>query len=260
LRKIFFYDKNPAQLKNKSRSTGSGDVNLFYRDFYDQVIGTGIVGKAQNRTHKKMERFWSETNFIHRVLEVGAGDGSKHQKFVRHGYSEYVQTDIRIYTPTKNLSPSRNVQTVADAQILPFVDNSFGRVIATCLLLHLQEPELALLEWRRVTEDNGHITILIPTEPGLLLRLSRALLTSPKATRLGFEGYSTFNARDHRNHLPALRNLVKHVYRNDEITENRYPFRIPSWNLNLYFVYQIRIQKSLSAQELNGLQLSEKLS
>jgi len=90
----------------------------------------------------------------------------------------------------KNFMSIRNVQTVADAQVLPFLDNSFGRVIATCLLLHLQEPELALLEWRRVTENNGLITILIPTEPGLLLRLSRALLTSPKARRLGFDGYS----------------------------------------------------------------------
>jgi hypothetical protein len=53
--KTFFYDSNTARLKNKSRSTGSGDVNLFYRDFYDQTIGTGIVGEAQNRTLKGME-------------------------------------------------------------------------------------------------------------------------------------------------------------------------------------------------------------
>jgi len=242
--RFLFAQPDPVQIKMRSESTGSGDVNLFYREFYDQVIGTGVVGKAQNRTHEKMERLWNKTNHIERVLEVGAGDSCKHQQFVRHSYSEYVQTDVRTYPPTKNFMGIRNVQTVADAQMLPFVDNSFGRVIATCLLLHLQEPESALLEWRRVTENNGLITILIPTEPGLLLRLSRALLTSPKARRLGFEGYSLFNARDHRNHIPALRNLVEYVFRNDQVTENRYPFRIPSWNLNLYFVYQIKIQKN----------------
>jgi len=219
-----------------------GSVELFYSDYYFNVLCTGAVGKAQQRTHKAMERPWDNRSNFETVLEVGAGPGV-HLPFVRHRYKHYIQADIRRFEQVNNVDDSRALSHLADAQNLPYANDSFDRLIASCLLLHLRDPEKALVEWRRVTRDCGVITVLVPTEPGLMLRLSRKMLTEPKSRRFGFAGYQLFNARDHRNHFHGLRQQIRHVFRHDRIQENRFPFRVPSWNLNLYFVFQISVQK-----------------
>ena len=77
---------------------------------------------------------------------------------------------------------------VADAQGLPHDDDIADRLIATCVLLHLEKPESALLEWRRVTRPGGVVTIYVPNEPGLLTRLGRGVTTKRAAVRAGLRG------------------------------------------------------------------------
>lgn len=224
-----------------------GSVDLFYNKYNDRVLRSGLIGSAQNRTHRAIEKLWSPKDMFSRVLEVGSGAGD-HRQFVKHKYSIYYETDIRFsdgtfeseeFVKRENSGPNV-IREIADVMQLQYVDGQFDRVIATCLLLHLAEPETALLELKRVTNaEGGVITILIPCEPGFLLRLSRRVLTARKAKRLGFEGYELFNARDHKNYISSLDKLVKHVFQEDRVTVSRLPFHIPSWNFNLYFVYTI---------------------
>jgi len=75
-----------------------------------------------------------------------------------------------------------------DAVSLPFPDQCFDRVIATCLIAHLKDPEVALTEWRRVLRKGGELTMYVPCELGFSLRLFRKLFLAPKAKRLGFQG------------------------------------------------------------------------
>ena len=224
-----------------------GSVDIFYSKYYDQILRTGLIGSAQNRTHRAIEKLWSPQDTFGRVLEVGSGAGD-HKQFVKHKYSIYYETDIRF--PDGTFEPGKSPKTeeskinlvreIADVMHLQYVDGFFDRVIATCLLLHLANPETALLEIKRVTKATGGvITILVPCEPGILLRLSRKILTARKAKRLGFPGYELFNARDHINYISSIDKIVKHVFRDDRVVIRRLPFHIPSWNLNLYFVYTI---------------------
>lgn len=224
-----------------------GNVDLFYSKYYDQILRTGLIGSAQDRTHIAIEKLWSPQDMFVRVLEVGAGAGD-HRQFVKHKYSFYYETDIRL--PDGTFEPDMRskledsnpgvIREIADVMQLQYVDGFFDRVIATCLLLHLPNPETALLEMRRVTKvTGGVITILVPCEPGILLRLSRKFLTARKAKRLGFSGYELFNARDHINYISSVDKLIKHVFEDDRVTIRRLPFHIPSWNFNLYFVYTI---------------------
>jgi ubiquinone/menaquinone biosynthesis C-methylase UbiE len=224
-----------------------GSVDLFYSKYYDQVLRTGVIGSAQNRTHRTMEKLWSTQDTFEHVLEVGAGAGD-HRQFVKHKYSFYYETDIRFPdgtfesgTSSKTEESRLNViREIADVMHLQYVDGFFDRVIATCLLLHLTNPEIALLELKRVTKPSGGvITILVPCEPGILLRLSRKFLTARKAKQLGFAGYELFNARDHINYISGVDKMVKHIFRDDRVVIRRLPFRVPSWNFNLYFVYTI---------------------
>jgi ubiquinone/menaquinone biosynthesis C-methylase UbiE len=223
-----------------------GNVDLFYDRFYDSVLRTGCIGAVQNRTHRSMEKPFNSADTFENVLEVGAGDGA-HLHFVKHKYLNYYETDIRIPRqvddPTVKVctttNASRLVREFADVLDLHYGDNQFDRVIATCLMLHLEKPEVALSELRRVTKNGGVISLLVPCEPGLMLRISRKLLTSPKAKRVGFTGYDLFCARDHINYISSIDKLIHFVFRKDIILVSTLPFRWPSWNLNLYFIYLI---------------------
>jgi phosphatidylethanolamine/phosphatidyl-N-methylethanolamine N-methyltransferase len=223
-----------------------GDVDHFYSEYYNLVLQSGLVRVSQDRTHRAIENRWNRHDMFEQVLEVGAGAGN-HRKFVNHQYRIYYETDIR-FTNVSSNSNSSHMQVLlesnlkrefADITQLHYKDATFNRVIATCLLLHLEKPEAALCELRRVTKGLGVISILVPCEPGLFLRIARSLLTSRKAHRLGFQGYSLFNARDHINHLSGIDQLIRFVFKNDKIQVSRLPFRWPSWNFNFYYVYTI---------------------
>ena len=223
-----------------------GDVDHFYSKYYGRVLRSGLVGVAQDRTHRAIEKRWNKHDVFEQILEVGAGAGD-HRKFVNHQYQIYYETDIRFSNVSSNndsnllqgLLGSNLIREYADVTQLHYMDAMFNRVIVTCLLLHLEKPEIALRELRRVTKQLGVISILVPCEPGLFLRISRSLLTTRKAHRLGFQGYALFNARDHINYLSGIDQLIRFVFEKDKIQVSRLPFRWPSWNLNLYYVYTI---------------------
>lgn len=220
------------------RDSEYGNPDVFYSRYYQQVLRTGIVGSAQDRTHRALERRAPAGMRFDRVLEVGAGKG-EHFDFVQHDFGSYVETDIRAADARIGRADPRRLFTEADAQDLPFEDASFDRVIATCLLLHLPEPETALREWRRVARPGAMLNLLVPCDPGAFVRSTRQVLTVPAVRRSGFRGYDLFNARDHRNHVGSVDRLVKHTFRHDRMSVYRFPFRLDSWNLNAFFVYDV---------------------
>lgn len=219
-----------------------GNVEYFYSDFYKKIIREGKVGFVQNLSHKYLERSLKNEKNLRNILEVGVGSGD-HLQFVTHTFDQYFQSDIRIAF-LEEIEKKENLQSIVlDATSIPLAESSVDRVISTCLLLHLKDPEKALSEWRRVVRDKGVVSILIPCEPGFLLRLARSLSTNLKAKKLGYINYKLFNARDHINHLPGLKELIKHVFNEDNIKVYKFPFPMMSWNFNLFFVYKIKISK-----------------
>lgn len=218
--------------------TGYGDPEEFYTNHYERVLRTGVAGGAQDRTHRRMEAPWGAKTAFAKVLEVGAGQG-EHFSFVKHGFDSYVEIDVRTPRVATEVRDPRRTFMIEDAEHLSFPDSSFDRVIATCLLLHLEHPEAALTEWRRVTRPGGVISMLVPCDPGILIRTTRQLITVPAVNRSGFAGYKLFNARDHRNHVGSIEQLIRFVFRHDAVRVDRYPFPWPSWNLNAFFVFQV---------------------
>jgi hypothetical protein len=53
-----------------------------------------------------------------------------------------------------------------------------------------------------------------------------------------------FHYREHITFFSRIDMLIEEVFENDEITKRYWPFIIPSWNLNLGVVYQIRVFKN----------------
>lgn len=126
-----------------------------------------------------------------------------------------------------------------DVQSLPFADASFDQVISTCLLAHVMEPERALQEVRRVTRTGGSIVIGLPTDPGLANRSIKQLVTYRSMRRAGVLDPRLSYAREHRNGVSNLLTLIRHTFREDEVHEHYFPFRVPSWNLNLAVTVEV---------------------
>ena len=226
----------------KPSNSRRGSVKVYYEEYYSRMMGnnsTGLLSLFWKYPHRLMEKpFKSNKNL--RILELGFGEG-EHINFVENDFSEYFATDIdKIRLEKSKIFSATNVVLKKEnAGKLSFDDGSFDRVIATCLIAHLPNPENALQEWRRVLKPGGRISIYIPCEPGFSLRLFRKLFTAPKAKKLGFEGFNLYIARDHVNDAFRVLNLLVEVFREDAVKLIFRPFFFPSWYLNLFCVAQI---------------------
>ncbi|NLO92499.1 MAG: class I SAM-dependent methyltransferase [Elusimicrobia bacterium] len=91
------------------------------------------------------------------AVELGAGPGLSAQFL-----PQLLATDI---------TPGPGIQLVADAQRLPFADNSLGAVFMLNTLHHLPDPELALSEIQRCLKPGGRALISdqYPGFPGALV-------------------------------------------------------------------------------------------
>jgi ubiquinone/menaquinone biosynthesis C-methylase UbiE len=125
-----------------------------------------------------------------------------------------------------------------DVQKLRFADNSFGRVICSCVLIHVDEPFKAMKELLRVTESGGVCSFYLAAEPGALLRLMRYFITAPKMKNLDVP-YNLLNAFSHRNRVDGLIEIAKYVFKDSKIWFVYYPFRIRSWNLSTHVIVNV---------------------
>ena len=217
-----------------------GSQKLFYECFYDSVIfGKGIGANAVRRTHSTMEKPWGGAHFK-KVLEVGSGNG-EHLDFIKHSFDEYVMLDLRKTEINSNWNSDKRIKTLeGNAEALPFETGEFDRVILTCLLHHVENPELVLNEVDRVLSQNGIATIFLSCDPGLAVRTLRKLTVARSARKKGFEGYNLMISRDHRNHFGSLLEMARFVFRNRNFKVKYYPFGINSWNLNGYAVITVK--------------------
>jgi len=136
------------------RLTDPGYLRLQYGD--DERIGIRIA--THERYSENAQRFvpWVVERVGARpgdsLLDVGSGPGQYHGLFpgVR-----IVAVDI---SPGM-LAKVRVERVQADAQVLPFRDGAFDRVMANHVLYHLADVSLALRELRRVLRPRGRAVI-----------------------------------------------------------------------------------------------------
>ncbi len=213
----------------------------FCNSLYGEIQDGGSCGWYVRQSHKSLEKGFKQPASPVSVLEIGCNLG-EHTEFVKHPYDRYVASDYRTidFVPP---NPRVTFQ-VADAQNLPFTDNSFERVIMTCVLHHLAEPERATREMRRVTKPSGTISILVPTDPGIAYRLGKRIgpYRALKNLRTDIQP-EYFHYRQHRNHFPGLASIIEEVYSYDTIRRLNWPIPWRIWNLNLYRIYQIKVNK-----------------
>lgn len=130
-----------------------------------------------------------------------------------------------------------------DAQDLSELeDNQFDRIIATCILLHLQDIEGALTQWRRVVSDGGVVTIYVPSEPGLLFSVAQFFTTRRKFEKQGVD-YHCWQYQEHVTFFPRAKVLIDKVFSEDKVVLKKFPFNFLPWHLTLWGIWQITVSK-----------------
>lgn len=235
----------------KSNSTHNfGDKQYYYQHIYSKMIGnqaTGILSILWQYPHKLMEKKF-KSNKLLKILEVGYGQG-EHMSFVAKDFATYNAIDIsssQVALTALEVGSSFEYQLM-NAEDLKFSSSYFDRLIATCLIVHLNDPEKALREWRRVLKPGATATIYVALEPSLALRIFRIMFTSRKAKKLGFEGYKLFIARDHINYASGVMELIHEVFKEDSISKRYRPLPLPFWYINLFCIVDIKINPKQGA-------------
>jgi len=214
----------------------------WYSECYQANAYGNSAGRLQSWMHRSLERgYTSETSFGN-VLELGGNIG-EHVPYIKHKSGLYTLTDItdnRTHVQRKYLCERGVNFRLEDACNLSFRDQTFDRVVHTCLLHHLQDPEQALIEMRRVLAKGGVADIFLSSDPGMIFRLARNLGPVTSARRAGLlKVKKLVDARDHLGHIGGIRRLIFHVFRDDFVTERVYPLNGASWNFSLWHTFRV---------------------
>ena len=235
------------KLNNSKRVAKHPDYNTYLKQwaklYQEKNYDSGLSGFFLKKSHE-----WSEVDFgpnkhFNRVLEIGAGTGM-HIKYIRHTFDEYFLTDLnpplieQIELSRFSFTSGKVIISTEDATKLSFIDNSFDRVIAAHVLEHLYKPHEVLQEWVRVLKPGGVLTLILPCDPGVLWRLGRYIVVSKKFIKAGLQ-YDYWMAREHINPINNLVSFVRYYF--SDVRENWLPMRIPSIDLNLFYIVHIKV-------------------
>lgn len=226
-----------------------------YRERFAQVYdesnyASPLQSFVMRASHKLTEKPFGPRDHFQRVIEIGAGTG-EHLPFVRHGFDEYVLTDLDAKTlevAERKLGGLHLGKLRFQAQAaggLDYPDNSFDRLVATHVLEHIYLPHLVLKEWTRVLKPGGVLSILIPTDPGMAWRLGRHIGPRKNALAQGI-AYDYVMAREHVNSCNNLIAILRHYF--EPLKEAWWPFPLASIDLNLFFAFHAKVAKQDEAE------------
>jgi ubiquinone/menaquinone biosynthesis C-methylase UbiE len=220
------------------------EVDKYYLESYLKVHSYGVLGFANSYMHKRLER--NSNKYYQNTLEIGSGN-FEHYKFISHEYGSLFALDIR--EPELSLKQkflqdnSKNKFILGDALKLPFEDDYFDRVYATCLVVHIADVRALINEWIRVIKPDGQIDFVIPCDPGLLLRIFRKFVSVPTARKMGVSEslYEFVNNEEHISSFSRTIKLVKFATpKNRKLKIRYYPFNfLRSWNFNAFAIVSI---------------------
>ena len=225
----------------------------YYSNIYRNLQRTGLQGWGNSLIDKLVEKSIKRKENID-IIELGASSG-EHLFFVSKvpSWQKYICLDI---APGKsnpelfreltegNPPPILNLSFVqANAEEIPFQDETFDLVLSTCLLAHVREPEQVLREMRRIAKNNGQIVIGLPADPGILNRLVKFVVTYPKMKRMGIPNPRLEYAREHINAVGNLIELIKTTFESDKLRLKFFPFRLQTWNFNLAIIVICSVKK-----------------
>ena len=208
---------------------------------YSNHAYSGLMGFFMKKCHTQLEDY-EFPNKISKILEIGAGS-EPHYDFIKHKFDEYhiIETSKDIKSETYNI-PNLIVSNY-DGIKIPYNDEYFDRIIISHCLEHIVNPENFLFEMMSKLKKDGILSISLPADPGVLFRLGRLYLkifSIKKKYKITSEEFDYMNATEHVNSIFGLHSIIKYNFK-DSMKETFLPFRIKSFDLNLF--YNVHIKK-----------------
>lgn len=128
---------------------------------------SGFISRNLSEAYAELySQIKADVNGVDSVLEVATGPGLitfEISDLVNH--IDAVDLSAQMIEVAKQTQRHKGVQNIdfacCDAYNLPFENDKFDRVIASNLLHLLKEPNVALMEMKRVLKDDGKI--ILPT-------------------------------------------------------------------------------------------------
>jgi len=216
---------------------------------YSKIQREGFQGYGNGLIDKKIEKF-SHNKRNKRILEIGGSSGEHIQYITKENFFQWSSYEILDLEPGETnpklfheLGDSGVVFTRGSCERMPYQDSVFDMVLMTCVLAHLSNVEKCLFEIRRVLSHSGVLVIGLPCDPGFLNRTVKKFITYPKMKKYGITNPKLDYARNHRNGISNLLTLIEHVFSSDDLNVRFYPFRLRSWNFNLFALVIVNVIK-----------------
>lgn len=166
-----FWEANPLCASAIPYRLGTSD----YFDCYDSL-------REANESPAFSERLHEYSAFRGRaVLDIGAGNGYVASRYARARARVYgidlTRTGVDLCRQRFEREGLHGAFYVADAERLPFRDESFDCVCSTGVLHHTPRPEAAVAEIRRVLKTRGRLILMLYHRDSVLYRLTFPVLT-----------------------------------------------------------------------------------
>jgi len=129
---------------------------------------------------------------------------------------------------------------------MPFEGFTFDRILSTCVLHHVSNLEQTLTEIRRVARNGAVVDLYVPCDPGMLYRWIRhrtSHLKQKNIMKLSWAQVKYLWALEHRNHYLGIMSLINGVFDEDEIQVSRFLLPWLSWNLSLFSIVTVQVNK-----------------
>ena len=219
-------------------------IDAYYSSVYDDVHYHGPLGWFTSRYHRELEAYRNTSG--QNILDIGGGAG-EHLLFVKAIPVTYTILDPSpsIGIRAQSFADENGVQLVTiegRGEDIPFREESFDRVVITCVLLHAEDPAKMIREAYRVLKSGGTMSIYLPSDPGMLYRLIRHLTShrrTKKISEFSMEQVKYIWSLEHTNHVAGLIIQIRYTLREFDLEEVRFPLGIPGWNFNLFRVYHL---------------------
>ncbi len=129
---------------------------------YDAWYQTPL-GRLSDRLEKELVFSLLTVKSGEMALDVGCGTGNYTIELAKRGLKVTgidSSEEMMAWAREKAGKDGLNIPfQVADAQMLPFLDNSFDLIVSNGLLCFLKEPEKTLMEMNRVLKPGGRLVV-----------------------------------------------------------------------------------------------------
>ena len=230
------------------------EIKKYYEESMETSHNQGAGGVALKIMRWYLEKDFPSSLDFPVTLELGSSLGG-HLPSIKHKFNQYIMRDLEDFKLDLNelnvnyaYDENSEIKFLqANCENIPLPDNSVDRVLHTCLLHHLEQPERCLNEIRRVLKVDGIYTGYLPCSHGLLYSLIQNLTVKRTQRKLLRDGNYTISsdylyAKEHPNHYIAIRSLIFEVFKNDIVKMKQFPFRVSSHNINFFTVYNIKLR------------------